>query len=184
MQIYDLSTFDSERLRMRLLEEGDEALYCALYTDPELMRHIAAPMTIEAAQRSFRTACKAQSPHKQRWIIQVRGEAAAVGLVALFAEDDAAEMGVMLLGEAQGLGIATEAMAAVRDRAFLHGGLQRLWIRQQTSNGAVSPMMERLGFEPLPPDPGQPLELRWAVDREQWTAQRQALAVAAPPTWG
>jgi len=175
-----MHAFDTLRLHLRPLREGDEALYCALYTDPELMHHIAAPMTLEAAQRSFRTAFKQQSPRRQLRIIRVRPDGADMGLVALFVDGDTAEMGVMLLRQAHGRGIATEAMAALRDRAFLQEGLRRLWIRQQASNRAVNPMMERLEFRQLPLDPALPHELRWALDLHDWTKRGQATAVAAP----
>jgi RimJ/RimL family protein N-acetyltransferase len=113
-------------------------------------------------------------------IIHVRPDEADLGLVALFVDGGAAEMGVMLLRQAHRRGIATEAMAAVRDRAFLQEGLQRLWIRQQASNRAVNPMMERLEFRPLPLDPALPHELRWALDRDDWIERSQATAVAPP----
>ena len=36
-----MDSFETARLRMRPLDASDEALYCALYTTPGLMRFIA-----------------------------------------------------------------------------------------------------------------------------------------------
>ena len=44
------------RLDLRPLAAADEELYCAIYTDIELMRLVAAPLTADAAQRAFAAA--------------------------------------------------------------------------------------------------------------------------------
>ncbi|MBK9657663.1 MAG: hypothetical protein IPO66_20430 [Rhodanobacteraceae bacterium] len=44
------------RLDLRPLAAADEELYCAIYTDTELMRLVAAPLSADAAQRAFAAA--------------------------------------------------------------------------------------------------------------------------------
>ncbi len=171
-----LVPFDTRRLRLRPIFERDEALYCQLYTDPRLMRHIAAPMTQDAARRSFQSACRQQSPARQRWIVCERDVAAGIGLVGLFADasgDGIAEIGVMLLADAQGAGLGTEAMAGVIDLAFATMSLRLLWIRQGADNTAVPSMMRRLGFEPMPSTRVGANERYWQQDRSQWQAARR-----------
>ncbi|HVR81743.1 MAG TPA: GNAT family N-acetyltransferase [Luteimonas sp.] len=161
--------FDTPRLYLRPLGEGDEALYCGLYTDPELMRHIAAPLSIEAAQRSFGTACRQQSPQKQRWIIAERGEDDGIGLLGLFADGEAAEIGVMLLANWQGRGYAAEAIAAMADRIFAAEAIRMLWTRHAPGNGLATGLMHKLGFVC---EDTEHAELRWHLPREQWLARR------------
>jgi RimJ/RimL family protein N-acetyltransferase len=170
-----LVAFDTRRLHLRPISHRDETLYCRLYTDPQLMRHIATPMTKDAALKSFRLACKQQSPARQRWIVCQRDVAEGFGLVGLFADASdggTAEVGVMLLADAQGAGLGTEAMAGVIDLAFETMSLRLIWIRQGADNTAVPPMMRKLGFEPMPSPRVGANERYWQQDRSQWQAAR------------
>jgi RimJ/RimL family protein N-acetyltransferase len=171
--------FDTPRLHLRPIGEADEALYCQLYTDPKLMRHIAAPMLPEAAIRSFQVACRQQSTTRQRWIVCERGSANGIGLVGLFvdkSEAQVAEVGVMLLASGQGTGFGTEAMAGVIDRAFSMMRLRMVWIRQNADNTAVPGMMRKLGFEPTPSARVGTDERYWQQDRNQWRLMCRAAA--------
>ena len=174
-----VEAFDTSRLRLRPISNGDQALYCHLYTDAALMQHIATPLSVEAAQRSFLGACAQQSQDRQRWIIRERNSHQDIGLVALFAKDDVAEIGIMLVGDAHGSGMATEAMAAIVDRAFIDGSMRLLWIRQQVSNMPVVGMMQRLGFARISTSDPDTTEVRWDLSRERWL-ERQATMAKLP----
>jgi RimJ/RimL family protein N-acetyltransferase len=166
-----LDSFDTARLHLRPIDACDEALYCHLYTDPGLMRHIAAPMTVEAAKRSFGAALKQQSPTRQRWIVCEHRQAEGVGLVGLFVdkvEADVAEIGVMLLAAGQGKGYGTESMAGVVDRAFSMMPMRLLWIRQNVTNTAVDPMMTKLGFHRMESARISDQERYWELTRDRW----------------
>lgn len=176
-----MEPFDTSRLRLRQISHADEALYCHLYTDAALMQHIAAPLTVESAQRSFVSACAQQSQDRQRWIIQERNSGQDIGLVALFATGSVAEIGVMLVAIAHGRGLATEAMAAIVDRAFAEGSIRLLWIRQQVSNVPVVSMMQRLGFGRLPMSDPNAAEVRWDLGRERWLNRQATMVKPAPP---
>jgi ribosomal-protein-alanine N-acetyltransferase len=174
-----MQTFDTPRLHLRPLGEADEALYCQLYTDPELMRHIAAPMSIEAAQRSFRTACKQQLPQPQRWIISERATHSDIGLLGLIRGEPGPEIGVMLLAHGHGRGYGGESMAGMADRFFAAGTGQIICARQSAvDNPTVIRMMLRLGYKPLPPTQAKPLGGEWELTRDQWLAWRAEVAVA------
>jgi RimJ/RimL family protein N-acetyltransferase len=172
-----VEAFDTSRLRLRPMSADDQTLYCHLYTDGALMQHIAAPLSMEAAQRSFVSACAQQSHDRQHWIIQHRDGDKDIGLVALFAKDAAAEIGVMLIAGVHGRGMATESMQAIVDRAFAEGSLRLLWIRQQVSNVPVVAMMQRLGFARLPTDNPDAVEVRWDLSRKRWVEQRATMAL-------
>lgn len=165
---------------MRPLEEGDEALYCHLYTDPEVMRHIGAPMSLEAAQRSFlkaRVLAAQTAPSMQLWIITERGSPAGVGLLARIREGDAVdttEMGIMLTAAGQSRGLAAEALGALTDRLFMSPEIRMLWTRQTPDNAAVVRLMQRLGFERDEAVEESPVQWRWQLARGQWQARRAA----------
>ena len=168
-----MHAIDTPRLHLRPLAERDGALYCSLYTDPEVMRYIAAPLSPEAAQRSFVAACRLQWPHPQRWVISERGAGGAIGLLSMSVDGEAAEVGVMLLAEAQGQGYAAEAIAALADVVFDGSGpdrreILRLWVRHAPGNRPMSEVMHRLGFqrEDMPPMD----QLRWQLTRARWQA--------------
>ncbi len=171
--------FDTPRLRLRPLHEGDEALYCALYTDPELMRNIAAPLSDEAVRRSFRAACRQQLPHPRRWIIHEKQGNHEIGLLGLVPEDGTAEIGVMLLAGWDRRGFATESMAGMVDRVFSGRSLPRLCARQAIAdNPPVNRLMLKLGFQPLLPDKAWS-QRNWELRYDDWRVLRGMAKVAA-----
>jgi RimJ/RimL family protein N-acetyltransferase len=174
-----MHAFDTPRLHLRPLHEGDEALYCALYTDPELMRNIAPPLSDEAAQRSFRTACRQQLPQPRRWIIHEKQGNHEIGLLGLVPEDGTAEIGVMLLAGWDGQGFATESMAGMVDRVFSMRSFPRLCARQAIAdNPPVNRLMLKLGFQPLLPDKAWS-QRNWELSHDDWCALRGITRVAA-----
>ena len=178
MDAQPLHAFDTARLHLRPLDERDEALYCALYTSPELMRNIAPPLSGEAAQRSFRAACKHQTPYPRRWIIHDKRDHGAIGLLGLIPDDDTAEVGVMLLAGSEGQGFATESMQGMVDWVFSNRALPRLIARQSIAdNPPVTRLMLKLGFRPLPPDKAWS-QCNWELRHGEWRAQRGLAEVA------
>lgn len=174
-----MDTFETRRLRMRPLDASDGALYRALYTTPELMRHIAPPFSDEAAQRSFENALRRQSPRVQRWIVVDRASGEGIGLLGLLGAGERPEIGVMLLGHAHGRGIGTEAMRGLVDHAFEAYGLQSICARQSVvDNPTVVRMMTRLGFTALAPTPERPQGGEWELLRRDWIADRRPSEVA------
>lgn len=171
---------NTPRLELRGLEQRDQALYCRLYTDPEVMRHIAAPLTAEAALRAFRAACRLaarEHPGSRVWAV-VERSTEPVGIVAVMrddAEPDEGELGIMLLPSGQGRGLATEALAAAAAAAFSDPRLQQLRTRHAADNHASVRLMSKLGYARAPGGVA-PDELRWQLSRKRWEAQ----AIIAP----
>ena len=175
-----MKVFDSQRLHFRPLDEGDEALYCHLYTDPVLMRHIAAPLSVEAAQRCFHKACALatqQDPSMQLWVITERGSSAGLGLLARVRHADAtnvAELGTMLVAEGQGRGYAAEALGALIRRLFALAEIRMLWTAHAAGNAAAVGLMRRLGFVRDLTTEGGGVDWHWQLDRDRWRALRAA----------
>jgi ribosomal-protein-alanine N-acetyltransferase len=167
--------FQTPRLYMRPLSDRDADLYCSLYTNPELMRNIAVPLSIEAAQRSFVAACRQQGPRVQRWIVAERKSYEDIGLLGLIGKGDGPEIGVMLFENAHGRGYGREAMAAMMEWGFTIAGLQWIYANQAVAdNPPVVRMMSELGFTPLPPTEDKPQGGEWALPRADWEAARLA----------
>lgn len=165
-----MGTFDTARLHLRPMNDGDESIYCELYTNAEIMRNIANPMTTEAARRSFRLACLQQAPEPRRWIIHGKPGHAPIGLLGLTPDEDTAEIGVMLLSGCEGQGFATEAMQGMVDRIFHARALTRLIARQAIADNApVLRLMTKLGFRRLPPDKPWS-QLNWELRHDEWRA--------------
>ena len=179
----DLST---PRLRLRPLAASDEWLYCGLYTDPDVMRHVAEPLAADAARRAFRAVLEqvaANPPKACYWAMLPREGGDAIGLMACLPDrDDAgsAEVGVLLQAAVACRGYAAEAIAALADAVFARPGQRRLWTRHAPGNGPALGLMRKLGFTPLNGPDGGSTPLRWQLGRQAWLARRTAV-FASPP---
>jgi RimJ/RimL family protein N-acetyltransferase len=173
-----MTDFETPRLRVRSLEATDVALYCHLYTDPAVMRHIGAPLSSEAALRNFHRACELAtepSPGLKLWVVAEHGAARGVGLLARVrhgAANDVAEMGIMLVAGAQGRGFAQEALGALTDQLFARPATRMLWTAQSPDNAAMVRLMHRLGF--VQATERAAAELRWEMDRTGWLGRNCA----------
>ena len=184
-----MPTFDTPRLHLRPLGHADEALYCRLYTDPEVMRHIATPLSAEAARAAFARVSRLtrqDAPTLQVWVLHDRASVADLGIVALIGHADlpgAREIGAMLLVEGRLRGVAAAAIGAVADHVFDPGDgdgdgvgadVHRLWTRHAPGNEAAMRLMLRMGFRRQVPCGVDRAELRWRMSRERWNAGRLA----------
>jgi RimJ/RimL family protein N-acetyltransferase len=175
-----MQTFDTPRLQVRPLADGDEALYCRLYTDPVVMRFIVAPLSQGDAQRSFDIALRHQLPRPQRWIVREKNSGADIGLLGLIGAGEGPEIGVVLLADSHGCGYGTEAMAGLVEYAFATTNLQTISACQAVpDNPTVVDMMSRLGFTALPPTPARPAGGDWLLHRMDWRGPPRRAPVAA-----
>lgn len=175
-----MPTFDTPRLHLRPLDASDEALYCRLYCDPDVMRHIGTPLSPEAARAAFATVIglmRRDAPTMQVWVMRDRAFGADVGILALIRHadmPDAREIGAMLLVEGQGRGFAVEAQTALLDWVFDAQGVRTVWSRNAPGNAAAAGVRLKLGFVRAPDGPGEGGEVRWQMSRERWHAARLA----------
>ncbi|RTR29715.1 GNAT family N-acetyltransferase [Shewanella atlantica] len=78
--------FETERLKVRRLEEQDKPFYCSLYTCSETMKNIAAPFTQTKAEQSFNTAMKIlkkEQPKHLVWVMLNKESGTPVGIFGL-----------------------------------------------------------------------------------------------------
>lgn len=150
--------FQTGRLDLRPLGDADRPLYVSLYTDANVMRHVGAPLSVEAASRAFeavRRQMHRDPPKAWYWTACLRGPGREAGVLALAFDPGrgSAEFGMLLLPWAQGQGHATEAVAALVAHAFAGvaasgagSRIGRLRTRHASGHPAGPRVMEKLGF--------------------------------------
>ena len=123
--------FSTERFDISLFVENDQALFCDLYTNDNVMRYIEPTLSQTAANKSFKSILKSMkkdSPIIFMWSITLKSSGKKVGLVALswskwpqaktdpiFQTGKQPQVGIVLKEEVHGKGYANEAMRALID---------------------------------------------------------------------
>lgn len=169
-----MSVLETARLRLRLLDHRDAHLFCHLYTDPDVMRRIAPPLSAEAAARAFGRACRhngKDQPGHRFWAIEDNPTATGIGLAALLRSGDRAELGVMLAPGQWNRGVASEAFVPLIDHAFVGMGLALVYAERPDDDHAlvIDRLLGRFAFRRAPQHtaPGQ---ARWELPRSRWKA--------------
>lgn len=176
----DSAILDTPRLRLRPMEARDEAMFCELYTDPDVMRRILPPLTLEAATRSFRRACTHNTkitPGHRFWAIDNRSTDEAIGMAALLRTGDSAELGVMLRNGWWNRGVSSEAFVPLIDHAFLGMGLAVVYAERPDDDHAliIDRLLDRFGFVRAPERATAPTQARWELARAIWQDRRVAV---------
>lgn len=126
---------DTERLHLRPLQPGDEALFHALYTDPDSMRFIAPPLSAAQAARHFLRTVAGMQATPIRWLslAMLRKQSQQpLGICGVSDFDAAArrlEVGILLTAQARSQGIAWEGLTALMRRLFELLSVDELWAR-------------------------------------------------------
>lgn len=167
-----MDAFSTARCHLRLLHPGDEALYGALYTDRRVMAHIAAPLDAAGVRRGFDAACRGNADRELRqrhWAVLDRRDGSPFGLLALFedtTDPGSAELGVMLLPDAQGRGLTREIMDALLALVFGSGTeFQRIWARHEAAHPVAAAVLASSGFVA---DRGIGAHATRSITRGQW----------------
>ncbi len=149
--------FRTRRLRARPIDAGDLELFCHLYGDPKAMRQIAAPLSREAASRTFARTLDLQRRTPMGWLLLAIDDAAAgsaIGLVGCPGFDPKAschEIGLMLRRTANGRGFAREALIGFVRQLFTVLPAQEIRARYATTHLAIDRIGRSMGFDAIPP---------------------------------
>lgn len=178
-----MERFETARLRMKPLGPEDRDLYCHCYTDPALMKLIAAPLDREAAMRSFDAALRMNSslPVRRRdWVMLEKESGASVGLLSLVGcktkpEAINADLGAIILDEFQGRGYSLEGTGALVDAAFHVRHIHSLHTYHLTENAAVGRVMAKLGFSCTIEMHDGAENHHWQLDRPGWQPGKYVL---------
>ncbi len=168
----DLS-FETSRVKARLLCEDDLDLYLALYTDPEVMRYIGPVMGREAAEAQFRKALalNVKRPGRVRYLTGFGiGETGLmpVGILSVAWSEScprSVEVGVMLLSCMRRGGYGQALLSRLVGRIRASFGLDVVTARHLAQNVAARELFTSLGFS-ASTNGGVAVELRvLALDR-------------------
>lgn len=132
-----------ERVLVRLPAAGDEAALVELATDPRVRRYLSGPR--EPAEALARVTRTLRAPGWGRFVIVHRdsGEVAGSGSVAR--KRGPWELSYQLRHRFWHQGLATEALALVRDQFFAHTGETLMIATTQEANHASRRLLQRLG---------------------------------------
>jgi RimJ/RimL family protein N-acetyltransferase len=171
---------DTERLHLRPLQPCDEALFHALYTNPDTMRFIAPPLSTGQAARYFRSTVVGMQATPIRWLSLAmlrKPSQQPVGICGVANFDAAArrlEVGILLTAEARSQGVAREGLTALMDRLFDVLPVDELWARFSADHPAAERLVASAGFAPcIEVEVGKgPVPRRiWSVQRSTWFNQ-------------
>src|SRR5688500_13037955 len=173
----EMAVLETTRLRLRPMEARDEAMFCHLYTDPDVMRRILPPLTAEAAVQSFARAVAhnaKDAPGHRFWAIDDKASRTAIGMAALLRTGDSAELGVMLRNGWWNRGISSEAFVPLIDHAFLGMGLALVYAQRPDDDHAriIDGLRGRFGSARAPDRVEDKTLCRWDLSQACWLARR------------
>jgi [ribosomal protein S5]-alanine N-acetyltransferase len=143
--------FDTPRLHIRPLAPADETLYAELYSDPETMKYIGAPLTRQRAVRSFRKLLGSAPTPAAGLVLTIveRATGAAIGLCSVQNIDlssSTAEAGIILRAQARSRGYSREGLGAVVAHAFRILHLREVWVQISADYAVVRRLVASVGF--------------------------------------
>ncbi len=182
----DLS-FETPRVKARLLCEDDLDLYLALYTDPEVMRYIGPVMGRGAAEAQFRKALALNLEEAGRVRYWAAYAAEDVGISPLGIMSAArsgtglgpVEIGIMLLRRMQRRGRGRLLLTGLIDSIFGHErpGIDLVVMaRHRSRNVAASELFSCIGFSTSAIEDSR-MVVR-TLTSQQWLRRASSLALA------
>lgn len=173
-----MRTLETPRLILRPLLPEDEAIYCSLHGETEVMRHIAAPLAQDAAARVFQSALRRNAATDDRdrcWGIVRRGPGDLIGVIGWHVQSapdslKTGNVGAILGRDAQGDGISVEAGTALMNHAFAVCRFAVLITQHQPTHIHAARMMAKLQFERDPQDHDTSSQVTWRMSIQRWTS--------------
>jgi RimJ/RimL family protein N-acetyltransferase len=174
-----MQALETARFRLRPIHvdnPDDRALYCRLYTSPEVMARIMPPLTAEQAVRAFERTCRFNGqdvPGHRHWSIWTRDSGSGVGVVGLLRNGPAAELGGLLVPGWWRRGASRETYARVIAFAFEQMGVDLVFGERKDDAHAlvVDRLFEPLGLRRVAPGHARTAGVcRWELPRSDWSA--------------
>ena len=150
----DLGPLRTAHLTIRRLRASDAPALAAYRSDPDVARYQGwdTPVTLADAERFVEEVAGAQPLVPGEWYqlgIARRVDDVLVGdlgVVVDAGDPRLARVGITLAADAQGMGYATEALAAVLDHLLVDHGLHRVSADCDTRNHASAALLARVGM--------------------------------------
>ncbi|WP_309241979.1 GNAT family N-acetyltransferase [Brevibacillus daliensis] len=143
--------FETDRLKLRQMDENDEDNLMRIFSDPIAMQYYPSTKTKEQAQSWIKWNLKNyENNDVGLWICELKENGAYVGQCGIVPqivnEQQEMEVGYLFVREFWGRGLATEAARASRDFGFTKLGLPRLISMIYKPNLPSIKVAERIGM--------------------------------------
>lgn len=144
--------FSSKRLFFRPLTREDKPLYFTLYSNEQVMRHIAPPFNQKQAQQLFTFTLNNTNRFGDKrltWTVIDCQTQKKLGIVTFtwdLIQSHAASIGIMLCPNSQGKGYGLEAQGALTEYGFTFLSLNRIDAQFASTNLASEHLYHKLGF--------------------------------------
>ncbi|WDE01160.1 GNAT family N-acetyltransferase [Thalassomonas actiniarum] len=149
-----MHNFTTERLFIRALEKQDQALYCHLYTDTKVMRHICQPLSQEQAIKAFKTTLNKQTSKTKNqfsWAITSKETNQAIGIVGFQSQEkEHAILGLLISENSQGRGYAPEVFKKLISICNSTYGFKKFTSQVQKDNINSIKFLKLIGFKSEP----------------------------------
>ena len=180
---------ETDRLRLRDWEDGDEAAFYAVMNTPQVMQHLGGVQTTEEWNAAFeRIRSYSRDFGHTFWIVEDKVSGELQGFCGLKRVNSPGagdltgqfEIGWRLRERAWGKGIAKEAAIASLDVAFGRFSAPHVVALTVESNKSSQGLMERLGMNRRPDldfwderfGPELNPSLIWRIDAHEWPVAR------------
>lgn len=167
----------TERLRLRTWEHGDQAKLNRHCNTVRVMRHLGGVQSSRLLRDDVRwfKQCWKENGHSY-WVLERRKDHEFVGFCGLdlLTHDvprnllGEVEIGWRLREDAWGQGYATEAAIAVLDLAFRIHNLDRVVSRADVANEASIHVMQKIGMKRRPAWEEEREEVVYVIERYDW----------------
>ncbi|CAM6622442.1 Protein N-acetyltransferase, RimJ/RimL family [Leclercia adecarboxylata] len=140
-----MATITTSRLTLSPFESSDWPFFLRLRESPEIMRYMAAIAPEKETRRLF--AIRLTAPHI--FVIRTHDDDTPLGDIGLqisAQHSDEADIGYTVIPAAQGRGIASEALRAVCEYAFIQAGVKAVNAYVLADNGGSVRVLEKAGF--------------------------------------
>lgn len=141
---------ETPRLLIRALASGDVPALIALWTDPEVTRHMGGPRDVARLQEVYDEELRLMDPPRYTlWPVVERATVRVIGESGLLEKDvdgrREIELVYIFATDVWGRGYATEAASAVRDAA-IRAGITRLIALIDPDNPASAHVARKVGM--------------------------------------
>lgn len=159
--------YTTARCRVEPLAAGDRALFTAIYTDADLMRHVGPALAPSRAAAAFDAALAAHADAARDdayWVVRSVQPGADAGLLGLQCSDGVGRVGMLLLPDWQDRGIATEVIDELGRQAARRTRLRALCIEYRETHAQAAGLMRKLGYRLAAPGAGPEGFAQWWFD--------------------
>ncbi len=143
------STFSTPRLRLRRPQPADAAAVFEYASDPEVVRYVDWPASVEPAE-SVRATARAlekwESGEEYSWRLTLLSSDTPIGSVGCRMSGEQADFGFVLSRRHWGHGYATEAANAVLEWLKSLNAIKRIYATCDVDNLASARVLEKLGL--------------------------------------